>query len=68
MFSADSRGCARRARDRVDLAWRRIAVGVVPLLTLVAAVAVIVALNLMFYRTPLGRAFRATSDDPRSRS
>ncbi len=28
-----------------------------------SAVAVIVLLNLMFYRTPLGRAFRATSDD-----
>ena len=34
-----------------------------PLLTLVAAIAVILALNLLFYRTALGRAFRATSDD-----
>ena len=40
-----------------------IAVGVVPLLTLLSAIAVIVLLNLIFYRTPIGRAFRATSDD-----
>jgi len=40
-----------------------IAVGVMPLLTLGSAVAVIVLLNLLFYRTSIGRAFRATSDD-----
>ncbi|MGH6740096.1 MAG: branched-chain amino acid ABC transporter permease, partial [Bradyrhizobium sp.] len=36
---------------------------VVPLLTLLSAIAVIVLLNLIFYRTRIGRAFRATSDD-----
>ncbi len=41
-----------------------LAVGVVPLLTLASAVAVILLLNLLFYRTGLGRAFRATADDP----
>ena len=40
-----------------------IAVGVMPLLSLAAAVLVVVLLNQLFYRTPLGRAFRATSDD-----
>lgn len=40
-----------------------IAVGVVPLLTLFSAIAVIVFLNFVFYRTTIGRAFRATSDD-----
>ena len=34
-----------------------------PLLSLVAAVLVVVLLNQLFYRTALGRAFRATSDD-----
>ena len=34
-----------------------------PLLSLVAAVVVVVAMNQLFYRTSLGRAFRATSDD-----
>jgi branched-chain amino acid transport system permease protein len=40
-----------------------IAVGVMPLFSLVAAVLVIVILNQLFYRTSLGRAFRATADD-----
>jgi branched-chain amino acid transport system permease protein len=40
-----------------------IAVGVMPLIGLAAAIAVIVLLNALFYRTALGRAFRATSDD-----
>ena len=34
-----------------------------PLLCLGAAIAVILVLNGVFYRTALGRAFRATSDD-----
>lgn len=37
--------------------------GILPLLTFALAVAVIGGLQLLFYRTPLGRAFRATSDD-----
>ncbi len=41
-----------------------IAIGVVPLLTLITAILVIVALNWLFYRTETGRAFRATSDNP----
>ena len=40
-----------------------IAVGVMPLIGLLAAIAVIVLLNGVFYRTALGRAFRAASDD-----
>ena len=40
-----------------------IAIGVMPLICLVAAITVILLLNGVFYRTPLGRAFRATSDD-----
>jgi branched-chain amino acid transport system permease protein len=40
-----------------------IAFGVLPLITFLSAIAVIMALNLLFYRTQLGRAFRATSDD-----
>jgi branched-chain amino acid transport system permease protein len=34
-----------------------------PLATFVSAIAVILGLNFLFYRTALGRAFRATSDD-----
>jgi branched-chain amino acid transport system permease protein len=40
-----------------------IAIGVMPLIGLVAAVAIILLLNALFYRTAVGRAFRATSDD-----
>jgi branched-chain amino acid transport system permease protein len=40
-----------------------LAVGVMPLLSLVTAVLVILALSLVFFRTGLGRALRATSDD-----
>src|SRR6476646_6061539 len=38
-------------------------IGVLPLLQFVVAIAVIGALQLLFYRTALGRAFRATADD-----
>ena len=39
-------------------------VGVLPLLQFVVAVAIIAGLQFIFYRTALGRAFRATSDNP----
>jgi branched-chain amino acid transport system permease protein len=41
-----------------------LAVGVLPLIQFALAVAVIAGLQWLFYRTALGRAFRATSDDP----
>src|SRR5215475_6572384 len=41
-----------------------IAVGTLPLIQFVVALIVIAALQFMFYRTAIGRAFRATSDDP----
>lgn len=41
-----------------------IAVGALPLLMFVTAVAVIGGLQFFFYRTPLGRMLRATADDP----
>jgi branched-chain amino acid transport system permease protein len=41
-----------------------ISIGVLPLVQFAAAVAVIGGLQVLFYRTALGRAFRATSDDP----
>lgn len=41
-----------------------LAVGVIPLMTFGSAVLVILGLNWLFYRTELGRAFRATSDKP----
>jgi branched-chain amino acid transport system permease protein len=65
IFSADSRRLDAGAIETASLKLGPdLAVGLLPLLTLVSAVAVIIILNLLFYRTELGRAFRATSDDP----
>lgn len=63
-FSADSQRLPPDALTTASLALGPINVGVMPLLTFGSAVAVIVVLNQLFYRTSLGRAFRATSDDP----
>lgn len=63
-FSADSRRVPGGALETASLNLGPVTVGVAPLLTFLSAVAVIVALNALFYRTALGRAFRAVSDDP----
>jgi branched-chain amino acid transport system permease protein len=62
-FSADSRRIPIGPLESASINLGPIAVGVMPLLTFVSAVLVILALNVIFYRTSLGRAFRATSDD-----
>src|ERR1700736_4050580 len=41
-----------------------VSIGLLPLLSFMVAVAVIGALQFVLYRTALGRAFRATADDP----
>jgi branched-chain amino acid transport system permease protein len=64
-FSADTQRLHAGALETQSLALGGgLAIGVLPLLTLASAVLAILALNLLFYRTGLGRAFRATSDDP----
>ncbi len=63
-FSADSQRISAGALETASLSLGPVTVGVMPLLTFSSAVLVIVALNQLFYRTSLGRAFRATSDDP----
>jgi branched-chain amino acid transport system permease protein len=63
-FTADSRRLRLGAIETASIELGgNLAVGVMPLLTLGSAIAVILLLNLLFYRTALGRAFRATSDD-----
>lgn len=62
-FSADSQKLSAGVIESASVALGPVTVGVMPLLTLVSAVAVIFGLNQLFYRTALGRAFRATSDD-----
>ena len=63
-FSADSQRISAGALETASLPLGPVTVGVMPLLTFLSAIAVIVGLNQIFYRTKLGRAFRATSDDP----
>jgi branched-chain amino acid transport system permease protein len=62
-FSADSRRISAGALETASIPLGPISVGTMPLLTFASAIGVVVALNLIFYRTSLGRAFRATSDD-----
>ncbi|WP_417412956.1 branched-chain amino acid ABC transporter permease [Hoeflea sp.] len=63
-FSADSRRIPAGALETASLPLGPVTVGVMPLLTLLSAIGVILALQWLFFRTSLGRAFRATSDDP----
>ncbi|WP_127114463.1 branched-chain amino acid ABC transporter permease [Shimia sediminis] len=63
LFSADSRKLTAGSIEAESVSLGGVTVGVMPLLTFVSAVLVIFALNQIFYRTKLGRAFRATSDD-----
>ena len=64
LFTADSR---RINAGAIEVASFSLApgvnIGVLPAVTFIIAVAVIAGLQLLFYRTALGRAFRATSDD-----
>jgi branched-chain amino acid transport system permease protein len=62
-FSADSRRIPVGALESASLAFGPVNVGVMPLLAFLSAVLAIVGLNQLFFRTALGRAFRATSDD-----
>lgn len=64
-FSADSQRLSAGAIETASVPLGGgVAVGTVQLITLASAVGVILGLKLLFYRTELGRAFRATSDDP----
>jgi len=63
-FTADSRRLQAGAIEiQAFEITQGIWIGVLPLVQFAVAVAVVAALQLLFYRTALGRAFRATSDD-----
>ena len=63
-FTADSRRLQAGAIEIQAFEFARgIWIGVLPLAQFAVAIAGIAALQLLFYRTALGRAFRATSDD-----
>jgi branched-chain amino acid transport system permease protein len=63
IFTADSRRLSLGGLEAQSFAVGPFNIGVLPLLTLGAAVAVVLVLNYLFFHTRLGRAFRATSDD-----
>lgn len=64
VFSADSQKLNAGALEVESMPLMQgVDIGYMPLLTFVAAVAIIAGLQFLFYRTSLGRAFRATSDD-----
>ena len=64
LFTADSR---KLQAGPIEVATMQVTqglwIGFLPLLQFAVAVAVIAGLQQLFYRTALGRAFRATSDD-----
>jgi branched-chain amino acid transport system permease protein len=65
LFTADSQGLdAGTVEDSSIRLTDGIAVGHFPLLTLATGVAVLAGLQLLLRRTAMGRAFRATADDP----
>lgn len=64
-YSADSQGLDAGAIETKSISITDdVAVGWFPLLVLAVAVVVLVGMQLFLSKTRLGRAFRATSDDP----
>jgi branched-chain amino acid transport system permease protein len=64
LFTADSRKLQAGPIEVMSFhVTQGIWIGALPLIQFIVAVAVIAGLQTLFYRTALGRAFRATSDD-----
>lgn len=64
IFTADSRRLNAGAMETATFSTvPGVDIGLMPLLMFLTAIAVIAGLQYIFYRTGLGRAFRATSDD-----
>ena len=63
-FSTNAQKLPAGALETSSLEFGGIHLGLLPLLTLAVAVGLILGLEWLFSATKLGRAFRATSDDP----
>jgi len=64
-FSADTQGLDAGPIEAASIeVVQGVTLGVLPLIVFATAVVVLAALHLFLTRTKLGRAFRATSDDP----
>lgn len=62
-FSADPQKLNAGSLETASISMGSINIGVLPLLMFIVAIVVIAGLQWIFYRTALGRAFRATSDN-----
>lgn len=62
-FTADPQKLNAGAIETASITLGDMSIGVFPLLTFVIAVVVIALLQFIFYKTALGRAFRAVSDN-----
>jgi branched-chain amino acid transport system permease protein len=63
VFSADPQKISAGALETMSVSVAGLSLGVLPLLTFAIAIGVIWGLQWVFYRTALGRAFRAVSDN-----
>lgn len=63
VYSADPRKLGAGAIETASVAVGGLSLGALPLLMFATSVAIIAGLQWVFYRTALGRAFRATSDN-----
>jgi branched-chain amino acid transport system permease protein len=64
IYSADSQGIDAGSIESASITVTEgLAIGILPLLTLGVAIAVLVGLQLLIGRTQLGRSLRATADD-----
>jgi branched-chain amino acid transport system permease protein len=63
-FTADSRRLQAGVLEVASVPLGALSLGILPLVQFAASIAIIGALELLFYRTAWGRAFRATADDP----
>ncbi len=62
-FSADSQKLSQGDLEVASVGFGSLSVGIMPLMVFGSALLIIGGLQLLFYKTALGRAFRATSDD-----
>ena len=62
-FSADSQKLSQGDLEVASVGFGSLSVGVMPLIVFCSALLIIGGLQLLFYKTAVGRAFRATSDD-----
>ena len=63
-YGADSHRLQAGAFESSSVTLAGLSVGLAPLTALLTAIAAVALLQLIFYRTALGRAFRATADNP----